>query len=87
MDYYNIELDEGEVITSIQLNSGWMIDNFIFKTNKSRSFGPYGGDGGGSRYWNAPMEEAYVHSFTGLTGFTQGCMTIIQLACRWVQLK
>ncbi|XP_057311666.1 kelch-like protein 8 [Hydractinia symbiolongicarpus] len=89
-EFHEINFEEGEVITRVLLTTGWrMINNIIFKTNKSRSFGPYGApyEACNIRYWNAPTEKAYVHSFTGLSGFAHGCNTIINLSCRWVYFK
>ena len=44
---YTFELEEDEMVISLEINSGWLIDQVTFKTSKNRTLGPYGGPGGG----------------------------------------
>ena len=44
---YQFELEEDEMVISLEINSGWLIDQVTFKTSKNRVLGPYGGPGGG----------------------------------------
>jgi len=45
----SIELEMNEHIVEVKGNSGWLIDNLVFKTTKTKTYGPYGGDGGSER--------------------------------------
>jgi hypothetical protein len=43
---YTINLENGEVISSLQIRSADVIDRITFFTNKGNVYGPYGGDQG-----------------------------------------
>ena len=43
---HEFELEEGEYISQVEGRHGWYLDQITFVTNKSRKFGPIGGDGG-----------------------------------------
>lgn len=42
---HEFELDDDEVITSINLRSGMLTDGITFFTNSGRTYGPYGSSG------------------------------------------
>lgn len=50
-EHHKFQLEENEKITKVEVNSGWMIDQLTFYTNKKddgkpRIYGPFGGDDG-----------------------------------------
>lgn len=44
--HVDVSLPSGEYIVQVDYRSGSLIDNLTFKTNRGRTFGPYGGGGG-----------------------------------------
>jgi len=83
-EHYEFHLEENERIVKVEIRSGWMIDCLTFYSNKrdtdgsSKSYGPYGGDGGsfssetpsGSFGYLAGVAAAIVHS-EGEEGITR----------------
>ncbi|XP_071160513.1 kelch-like protein 22 [Mytilus edulis] len=62
---HEFELDEDEVITSINLKSGMLLDSISFDTNYGRTYGPYGGNGGYPSSSSPSQIRGYFHSFRG----------------------
>jgi len=63
---HGFDLEENERIVEVKVNSGWMVYQLTFYTNKKdddgnpKSYGPYGGDGGdphGSVDWDCPAGD------------------------------
>ncbi|KAL5111980.1 Zinc finger and BTB domain-containing protein 8A [Taenia crassiceps] len=42
-----LELEEGETLSSIEVNSGWLVDKLVFVTSTGRRVGPFGHSSGG----------------------------------------
>jgi Jacalin-like lectin domain len=60
----NFKLENDEYITRIEGRFGGRTDALRFTTNKGRSFGPYGGDGGAAYV----VEGVQVRGFLGRSG-------------------
>ncbi len=54
---YEVTLPAGEYFTRVDLRAGAAIDALKFFTNRGRSFGPYGGGGGGADSYTATPGE------------------------------
>ncbi|KAM7540808.1 hypothetical protein Aperf_G00000021182 [Anoplocephala perfoliata] len=44
-----LELEEGETVNAIWVNSGWLVDQMVLSTSKGRQVGPFGHSRGGDR--------------------------------------
>ena len=80
-------MKEGELIISAHVHSGYMVDSIAFYTNLSSTYGPYGGDGGGSRMVCPEHPESYLFAFDCATVVTQGCGGMQELAFRWINFS
>lgn len=63
---HEFDLDDDEVITSINLQEGVLIDSLSFNTNYGRTYGPYGGNGGYPSSSSPTKIRGYFHSFRGI---------------------
>ena len=81
------DLDPDERITKVTVNSGWMVDGFEFVSNKGRTFGPYGGQGGSVYQLRAPGKSGYLSHFTGRVEETQGRPAVRHLSFVWAYNK
>eukprot|EP00884_Botryococcus_braunii_P000119 jgi/Botrbrau1/10107/Bobra.20_2s0014.1 len=55
----------GEQINSVTGRSGTMIDQLTFKTSLGRTYGPVGGNGGGSFSFTGPVYGFFGFTFSG----------------------
>ncbi|KAK2149179.1 hypothetical protein LSH36_463g02019 [Paralvinella palmiformis] len=80
----------GEVITSVDINAGFMIDRITFNTSKNRVLGPYGGSGG-STYHNGHSGKdklsGYLVCSSGGVVDTQGSLGINSLKFIWAHIE
>ena len=86
-DHYQMRLEKGENVIGAQVNSGWLIDQMTFKTDKGRVLGPYGGDGGGERPEEEPIKARGFGYLVGINcelAYTQGRYALTGLAFRWL---
>ena len=81
------QLEDGERIVKIQVNSGWMIDHLEFHTNKGRIIGPYGGPGGNSYTEEPKGLFGFLAYIKGAVVFTQGKLGITSLRLVWRQFQ
>ena len=84
---YEFELKEGELIIDAHVHSGCMVDSIAFSTNLSNTYGPYGGDGGGSRSARPEHPQSYLFAFDCATVITQGCVGMQELAFKWINFS
>ena len=80
-------MKEGEHIINARVHSGYMVDSIAFGTNLSNTYGPYGGDGGGSRWAHPENPESYLFAFDCATVVTQGCVGMQELAFKWINFS
>ena len=83
-EVYEFILDEDEFIIKVVAFSGYMVDNLAFITNQGKTYGPYGGDGGGERILRPPKEQGYLSHVSGSEANTQGSLGIVSLAFHWI---
>lgn len=82
---HEFSLEENEVITKINVRSGWMIDSLKFFTNFGREYGPFGGSGGSEITASSNNDGiSYLHSFDGKVVMAQGYLGITCLKFVWV---
>jgi hypothetical protein len=84
-DTSEFHLDEGEVITKIDVQSGWCVDRLTFHTSKARTMGPYGGTGGGLRTVTPPDSLPYLAwiSFTVVQSQDAPVITALKFGYRY----
>lgn len=80
-------MKEGERIINADVNSAFMVDGIAFGTNLSNTYGPYGGDGGGSRRARPEDPQSYLFAFDCATVVTQGCVGMQELAFKWINFS
>ena len=73
-----------EYIVKVITFSGYMVDNLEFITNTGRSYGPYGGDGGGRRILCHPGGSGYLSHVSGSVVSAQGSLGIASLVFHFV---
>ncbi|KAK3754501.1 hypothetical protein QZH41_007025 [Actinostola sp. cb2023] len=78
---FTLELDEK--IVKVDSQSGWMIDNLTFYTNKDRKLGPYGGPGGSFRHETPPGCYGYMTFVNGAVVTSQNDLGITKLQFVW----
>ena len=61
-----------------------MVDNLEFITNTGKSYGPFGGGGGGKRVLAHPRGPGYLSHVSGSEAFTQGSLGIVSLSFHFV---
>ena len=78
-------LDDDEHIVAVTLQSGWLIDQMGFKSNKGKRYGPFGGDGGGIRDVATPNKDTspVLACLKGTIGYSQGGKLISTLQFLW----
>ncbi|XP_052069867.1 kelch-like protein 31 [Mytilus californianus] len=86
---HEFSLEENEVITKINVRSGWMIDSIKFFTNFGREFGPFGGPGGTEIKTESLYNDAmsYLHSFDGKVVMATGYLGITCMKFVWVSYR
>jgi len=84
-EYHVAELQKNEYITSVSVGSGYLIDRFVFRTNKTRVLGPLGGPGGGEYEADARGGTvSYLHDIACDATPTDGDEALLNLQFRWV---
>ena len=73
-----------EFIVKVIAFSGYMVDNLEFITNTGKSYGPFGGGGGGKRVLAHPHGPGYLSHVSGSEAFTQGSLGIVSLSFHFV---
>ena len=81
-EIYEFILGADEYIIKVIANSGYMVDNLEFVTNTGKSYGPYGGDGGGRRILE--HRTGYLAYISGWEVLTQGSLGIVSLSFHWM---
>jgi hypothetical protein len=76
-DVYKFSLQENERIIKVECRSGAMLDSLKFLTSLGRSFGPFGGDGGGLHVLEAPSNHGYLSYVAGTVGRARWVNTCI----------
>ncbi|KAL5008930.1 hypothetical protein ScPMuIL_014511 [Solemya velum] len=66
VDKYDFRLKEEERITEVEATAGWMIDSLTFHTNIGRTFGPFGGHGGGKKNVSPQGAFPYLAAVSGI---------------------
>lgn len=84
---HEFELDDDEVITSINLRSGMLTDGITFFTNYGRTYGPYGSSGGTPSFSTPSQKRGYFHSFRGIVLKGRYDHFIAIIDCTWVVFK
>ncbi|XP_033760208.1 kelch-like protein 28 [Pecten maximus] len=80
-------LQDSEYITRVVVKSGWMMDSIKFETNFGKSYGPWGGSGGGERTCVAPNGTVgYLHSFAGIDINSGGSSAVHRVRLGWATL-
>lgn len=88
-EFYEFNLGKNERIVSLDIRCGWMIDRLTFYTNKvengqRKSYGPYGGDGGGEYSETFPKGSlGFLSWVKGTVVETQGSLGITRLQFQW----
>ena len=83
-EVYEFVLDEDELIVKVIAYSGHMIDKLEFVTNAGKSYGPYGGNGGGRYVLAHPSGTGYLSSISGCEELSQGSLGIVNLSFHFV---
>ena len=90
---YEFHIGKDERITNIEVQSGWMIDNLTFFTNKKNSngeaykYGPYGGPGGSAHKEAPPGRFGYLAYIKGSVVHSQGTEGITKLQFVWMTFE
>ena len=86
--YSALEVPVGEHIKEFVVRSGYYIDAIGFKTNKGKSFGLIGGNGGSlkhsSNFAMRASDHYYVDGIQGLTVVTQDAPCICEIQFKYV---
>ena len=88
-EHHEFHLEENERIVKVDVNSGFMIDKLTFYTNKKdedgnpKSYGPYGGSGGGFHSETPPGSYGYLAGVSGAVVMSQGEAGITRLQFVW----
>lgn len=85
----DIKLGEREWIIKVKVNSGYVVDNLMFTTNKGRTFGPISPTGKGYQGESEVKAGVYnhLHSFYGYVSDQYGCVVIRQIGFTWAEYK
>lgn len=84
----SFKLQESEYITRVIIHSGWMMDSIKFETNLGKSYGPWGGDGGGERICVSPNGRVgCLHSFAGVDINSGGCSAVHRVRLGWATME
>ena len=79
-EVYDFVLDPDEYIVKVIAYSGYMVDSLEFITNTGKSYGPYGGDGGGRSVLCHPRGYGYLSHISGSEALAQGSLGIVNLS-------
>lgn len=79
-EVYNFLLEPDEFVVKVIANSGYMIDKLEFVTNAGKTYGPFGGDGGGVHELEHPDGKGYLSHVSGCEALTQGSHGVVSLA-------
>lgn len=86
---YSVDLEEGENIQKFDICSGWLIDRVTISTNKGRTFGPFGGEGGEARRTQrllrriVDLRYVYLDGIRGYVVHTEGMPALNRLSLKW----
>ena len=84
----SLEVPAGERIKEFVVRSGWYLDAIGFRTDKGKTFGLIGGNGGALRNPGVDVVRAsdhyYVEGIQGITVVTQGAPCICEIQCKYV---
>ena len=83
-EVHEFVLAPDEYIVKVITFTGYMVDSLEFITNTGRSYGPYGGDGGGERILCHPGGSGYLSHMSGSVVSAQGSLGIASLAFHFV---
>ena len=70
---YDFKVQEGELITQIEVRSGQYVDSLTFITNKGTRSKKFGGNGGNYFLVNAPTDGQLI----GIKGISAGILDLI----------
>ena len=84
----SLEVPAGERIKEFVVRSGWYLDAIGFRTDKGKTLGLIGGNGGDLR--NPVVEvnasdDYYVEGIQGITVVSQGAPCICEIQFKYVQ--
>ena len=82
VDVDSLEVPVGERIKEFIVRSGYYIDAIGFKTDKDKTLGLIGGDGGGLKNYNDMLtasDHYYVDGIRGITVVSQGAPCICEI--------
>ena len=84
----SLEVPVGERIKDVVVRSGWYLDAIGFRTDKGKTFGLIGGNGGALRNAGVDVVKAsdkyYVEGIQGITVVTQGAPCICEIQFKYV---
>ena len=84
----SLEVPVGERIKEFVVRSGWYLDAIGFRTDKGKTFGLIGGNGGALRNAGVDVVKAsdhyYVEGIQGITVVTQGAPCICEIQFKYV---
>lgn len=86
---YNVCMEEREWVSGVEVNCDWMVNNVVIKTNKPRTFGPFGPNMAGSTHVSVADRGPYnhLHSFYGTIIMLQGRKCIRQIGFVWAKYE
>lgn len=82
-DIKEFHLEQGERIVKVDVSSGWMIDRFIFYTNKGKVLGPYGGPGGSLCTVKPKGSFGFLAFIRGTVVMAQEKLGVIKMSLVW----
>ena len=84
----SLEVPVGERIKDFVVRSGWYLDAIGFRTDKGKTFGLIGGNGGALRNPGVDVVRAsdhyYVEGIQGITVVSQGAPCICEIQFKYV---
>ena len=83
----SLEVPPGERIKEFVVRSGWYLDAIGFRTDKNKTFGLIGGNGGALRNSGVMVKASnhhYVEGIQGITVVTQGAPCICEIQFKYV---
>lgn len=86
MEIHEFKLQSEERIVNIRGSTGWLIDCLQFETNFNRTFGPYGGTGGGERCFQPKSSKSYLAGLKGCVSNNNGHLYVRRLRFAWASV-